>query len=458
LIADFLRKADFKGELRAGLYWKGEWLDKDDLDVLDERHSAVTSKFAEGTTTHVKVGVAMSALLTMVGIVFAVTAAVLSFRLFVQKASSLGGAIAGGAANAVSIIIMNGVWQIVAEKMTLWENHRTETDYRDNLIFKIFTFQFCNSYASFYYIAFFKGNTIFWGKSTGLQDGCRVDWGEDNDTVAAACVDELTMQVITVLLVNMFIGQAREVAIPYLLKKMKTVLFLRAMITAMGGEDEDEELLEQRKKLPAYEREALRVDWPGTFEEYSEMVIQYGYITLFAAVFPLAPLLALLNNIVEIRTDAAKMLTQHNRPHYAGAQDIGSWYGILDVMGFFAVATNCLLIGFSYSPIYKIVNENTFQVFAVVVLMEHFLLACKYLIAFMIPDVPAAVGHERARADYVKQVNLKKAKTEAARAAGLHYSSEEDDDELDDGDDDSDLAPGAVQVDVADGSESESDD
>ena len=37
------------------------------------------------------------------------------------------------------------------------ENHRTQTEYDDALIIKLFVFQFCNSYSSLYYIAFFRG-------------------------------------------------------------------------------------------------------------------------------------------------------------------------------------------------------------------------------------------------------------------------------------------------------------
>ncbi len=49
-------------------------------------------------------------------------------------------------------------------------------------------------------------------------------------------------------------------------------------------------------------------------------VIQYGFIVLFAAAFPLAPLLAAVNNMVEIRTDAIKLLRATVRPPYRGAQ------------------------------------------------------------------------------------------------------------------------------------------
>ena len=42
--------------------------------------------------------------------------------------------------------------------------------------------------------------------------------------------------------------------------------------------------------------------WPSMiFNEYLEIVIQFGFITMFSVAFPLAPLFALLNNTVEIR-------------------------------------------------------------------------------------------------------------------------------------------------------------
>ena len=46
------------------------------------------------------------------------------------------------------------------------------------------------------------------------------------------------------------------------------------------------------------------------------MIIQLGYVNLFAAAFPLMATLALINNIVEIRIDAYKMLKLTKRPRY----------------------------------------------------------------------------------------------------------------------------------------------
>ena len=56
------------------------------------------------------------------------------------------------------------------------------------------------------------------------------------------------------------------------------------------------------------------------------VVIQFGFITIFVAAFPLAPLFAWLNNIVEIRLDAFKFVSVLRRPVAERSQDIGMLY------------------------------------------------------------------------------------------------------------------------------------
>lgn len=108
-----------------------------------------------------------------------------------------------------------------------------------------------------------------------------------------------------------------------------------------GGQSVD-----NKAQLPQWDK-----DWNlqpmnahGLVDEYLEMVLQFGFTTIFVAAFPLAPLLALLNNIIEIRLDAYKFVTQWRRPMPARATDIGIWHGILEGIGVLAVITNAFVI------------------------------------------------------------------------------------------------------------------
>lgn len=82
----------------------------------------------------------------------------------------------------------------------------------------------------------------------------------------------------------------------------------------------------------------------GTLMDYAELAVQFGYITLFVVAFPLAPLLALVNNYVEARSDAFKLLTQLQRPVPRGTEDIGCWQTVFTVITCIAVLTNSALV------------------------------------------------------------------------------------------------------------------
>lgn len=73
---------------------------------------------------------------------------------------------------------------------------------------------------------------------------------------------------------------------------------------------------------------------------HSAAVLQFGFITIFVAAFPLAPLFALLNNWVEIRLDAHKFVCEYRRPVAERAQNIGVWFNILEALSHLSVIAN----------------------------------------------------------------------------------------------------------------------
>jgi len=137
------------------------------------------------------------------------TLGVITIRIVLQKIDK-SYAIAASIVNAVAIIILNMVYFKIAVALNNWENHRTDTDYEDALIAKTFVFQFVNSYIMLYYIAFFQHWVDMFG-DPHLNDACKYP----------QCITQVTVQLATVLGMNIFIGQTQEVGIPYIQSLIK---------------------------------------------------------------------------------------------------------------------------------------------------------------------------------------------------------------------------------------------
>ncbi|KIK69989.1 hypothetical protein GYMLUDRAFT_53112 [Collybiopsis luxurians FD-317 M1] len=79
--------------------------------------------------------------------------------------------------------------------------------------------------------------------------------------------------------------------------------------------------------------------------DYSEMVIQFGYIVLWSTIFPLAPLFALLNNVMEMRKDAWRISMHERRPIPLRIESIGPWLDVLGFLGWGSAVVNIVLVG-----------------------------------------------------------------------------------------------------------------
>ena len=87
----------------------------------------------------------------------------------------------------------------------------------------------------------------------------------------------------------------------------------------------------------------------ATIIPFYVLVLQFGFITIFVAAFPLAPFFALLNNWVEIRLDAQKFICETRRAVAERAENIGIWFKIMEMLAQFAVITNVRFMGLPLS-------------------------------------------------------------------------------------------------------------
>ena len=59
------------------------------------------------------------------------------------------------------------------------------------------------------------------------------------------------------------------------------------------------------------------------FHYYAEVVLQFGFVTLFSVVFPIAATLAYISNIVSMKVGLYKILRLHRRPVPVSRENIG---------------------------------------------------------------------------------------------------------------------------------------
>jgi len=383
-------RPSFHGEVTQGVYHEDEWIDLS-AETYGLEH-VPTEKYYPPYYRYMKIAAGVPVLTTLFGASIVLTLAVLSFRLFIvdTKLGPTWGGLIGGCVSGISIVALNLIWKQLAMRLTVWENHRTHQGYENSLIIKIFLFYFINNYTSLYYIAFFKNGNRFWNSNdSSLKDTCDMGYHSPY-TVSGGCPEELTMQLGTILFINIFSGQATQVILPWVLGKINVYLFQRSTH-------------ENVNDLPQWERESKRPDYAGPFYDYNQLVIQYGYIVLFSSAFPLASVMALINNVIEIRTNGFKMIYAYTRPHYRGAANIGSWYMILEALGIIAVVTNALLIGLTFPTINELFGGNPFASLGVAMILEHFIMFVKYLISALIPDYPGWLSTVLARQAYIKE-------------------------------------------------------
>ncbi|XP_044150609.1 anoctamin-10 isoform X1 [Bufo gargarizans] len=270
---------------------------------------------------------------------------------------------------AVVIEIMNRIYRYAAEFLNNYENHRLESSHQNHLVLKVLVFNIVNCFASLFYIAF------------------------------VMCDLKLLRQSLaTLLITSQILNQFVESLLPYWMQKRhKTQIEKKVKLLKV---DTDFTLLEQvhlEKEMDTY---------LGTFDDYLELFLLFGYVSLFSCVYPLAALLAVLNNVTELYSDALKMCRVFKRPFAVPSSSIGVWMLAFETMGIIAVVTNCTLLGMS-SQVHSMFQDSKLDLFLTVTAIEHALLALKFILAFVIPNKPYDIRIKLARLEFESMEALK---------------------------------------------------
>ncbi|XP_064628631.1 anoctamin-4-like isoform X6 [Lineus longissimus] len=300
-----------------------------------------------------RIGGTMLAILFMICLVLAAVFAVIIYRVIIvavlyaqgdtliKKYAKLLTTATAALLSLITIMLLNKIYEKIAIFLTNFEQPRTETEFEDKFTSKMFLFQFVNYYSTIFYIAFFKGrlndypgSTTFYVAGSYRQEECD----------PAGCLIELCIQLGITMIGKQAFNNIKELVIPVVMN------YIRARKAKKAEKDEKNVYTRWEQDFDLGAQPDL-----GLFEEYLEMVVQFGFITIFVAAFPLAPLFALINNVIEIRLDAYKFVTQWRRPVAARSQDIGVWMIILKSISYFSVLTNACIIAYTSDFIPKLV-------------------------------------------------------------------------------------------------------
>ncbi|XP_069028905.1 anoctamin-10 [Embiotoca jacksoni] len=268
--------------------------------------------------------------------------------------------------------VLATVYKTVANRLTEYENHREESAFQNHLTAKVLVFTFFNCFAVLFHIAFFK------------QD-----------------VPLLRKRLASLLIVTQLVNQVTEVVIPFLVDR-----FISAPHRKEREDDPEEDKFRNQSTLPAF---------PGLFAEYIELLVQFGYLSLFSCVFPLTAVLLLLNNLTEIRSDAYKICRLFRKPFTPPVANMGVWQLAFEVLSFVSVVSNCWLLLLS-PRLQELGQEGGMSgtnMLLLAVLVEHLLILVKVVMAILIPDEPDWIRKKREHIEYSSMQALRQQKLQA---------------------------------------------
>lgn len=271
--------------------------------------------------------------------------------------------------------MLSTAYRTVAHCLTEFENHREESAFQNHLTAKVLVFTFFNYFAVLFHIAFFK------------QD-----------------VPLLRKRLSSLLIITQLINQVTEVVIPFLVDR-----FISAPHRTEREDDPQEDKFRNQGKLPPF---------PGLFAEYIELLVQFGYLSLFSCVFPLTAVLLLLNNLTEIRSDAYKICKLFRKPFCPPVANMGVWQIAFEVLSFVSVVSNCWLLLLS-PQLQKMGEEgglSSTNLLLTAVLMEHVLIFIKIIMSVLIPDEPDWIRKKREHIEYSSMQALKQQKGHAGES------------------------------------------
>ena len=197
--------------------------------------------------------------------------------------------------NTVLIAIMSNLYNVIANKLNDWQNYRKDFQRMNALAVKFILYDLINNFYPLFYIAFIKKAAIF-GKEA---EQCYGFGGNDS------CLEEIEIQLYTTLSIN-FALNFLEIGMP-LFHQGARMIALKKKLEIKGiklGESNDNNASLSPHSI---DHQMILDEYTDMVGEYSEILVDLGYLLLFGVVAPLVPVLVLLLVYTEKFFDSYKI-------------------------------------------------------------------------------------------------------------------------------------------------------
>ncbi|RVD85297.1 uncharacterized protein DFL_003623 [Arthrobotrys flagrans] len=250
---------------------------------------------------------------------------------------------------SVFIPIVSTILTGFATKLTEFENYENQDSYEAALTQKIFVLNFITGYfplflTAFVYVPF--GEVLV--PYLDILNVTVQHFGHDekyttSDTGFQINPSRLKAQMIYFVVTAQVVGFVVETIVP----QLKRTVFRKAKEFDSRRKGLSTETVldppEEKKFLDRVRHEA-ELDVYDVTVDLREMCMQFGYLTLFSPIWPVTAVSFLINNLVEIRGDAAKICMEMQRPIPSRADSIGPWLHNLSFLTWLGSISSAALV------------------------------------------------------------------------------------------------------------------
>ena len=246
--------------------------------------------------------------------------------------------------NAVQIKLLNYLYTFLARKLNRWENHQKDYQSINSLAVKFILFDFVNCYTAIYYIAFLKKFSFFGLKEPDKCVGYSLDV---NGEPVEDCLEEIGMQLYTTLFINLGFNVI-EIGLPYFNQYLKSSeLKLKKQQNDILNSIEYEGASKYDIIPHSLEHQLICDSYDDLISDYSEVLINFGYVCLFGVSAPLTPIIVFALLYIEKFVDTFKMFFLYRMEIIDGSTGIEIYNDILNVFIYLGLITNFGVVIFS---------------------------------------------------------------------------------------------------------------